>query len=87
VRRYKDEIGLHYHANPPSSPDFNPIENVWRILKQRVKSHKCETKEQLKWAIQYEWDRITLDEINSYIDTMQERMDQCVERKGLQTQY
>ena len=87
VWRYKDEIGLHYYANPPNSPDFNSIENVWRILKQRVKSHKCEMKEQLRWAIQYEWDRITLEEINQYIVTMQDRMDQAVECKGLQTQY
>lgn len=31
VRVYKRGIDLHYYANPPSSPDFNSIENVWRI--------------------------------------------------------
>lgn len=51
VRAYKQRIGLNYYANPPSSPDFNPIENMWRMLKQRVKSHKCVTKAQLKRAI------------------------------------
>ena len=41
----------------------------------------------VRWAIQYEWDRITLGDIYQYIATMQERMDQAVERKGLETQY
>jgi len=25
---------------PPSSPDLNPVENVWRILKQKLRSRK-----------------------------------------------
>ena len=25
---------------PPSSPDLNPIKNVWRILKQKLRSRR-----------------------------------------------
>jgi hypothetical protein len=34
LRLWKLEHGI---PTPPSSPDFNPIDKVWRILKQRIK--------------------------------------------------
>ncbi len=87
VRVYKEGIDLHYYANPPQSPDFNPIENVWRMLKQRVKLHRCTTKAQLKRAIMEEWDKISQRSIQNYIAEMPDRMNQCIERNGMQTQY
>ena len=45
----KIRINLDWVENwPPQSLDLNPIENVWRILKQRVKRRKPTTKEELK---------------------------------------
>ena len=52
---------------PPNSPDLNPIENVWRILKSRVKLHKAMTPKELKQAIELEWSKIELWEINECI--------------------
>ena len=38
----KKRLGIRTHPHPPSSPDLNPIEKVWRIIiKQRIKSRKC----------------------------------------------
>jgi len=63
------------------------IERIWRILKQRVKQHKCTTKEALKHAILVEWELITIEEINKEVSRMFTTMEQLVGRKGLQTQY
>ncbi|KAI9698357.1 MAG: hypothetical protein M1836_003937 [Candelina mexicana] len=44
ARHYKDEHDLDYVDHwPPNSPDLDPIENVWRALKQRIKGRdqKC----------------------------------------------
>jgi hypothetical protein len=71
VAHWKDqEACISHYANPPQSPDFSPIENVRRVLKQRVKLRKAETKEYPRVSIQEEWKKITYEEINKYIATM-----------------
>lgn len=68
ARFRKVQMKLKFIENWSSnSPDLNPIENVWRILKSRVKRHKCTTPEQLRKAIEQEWKNITLEEINECI--------------------
>ncbi len=76
---------------PSQSPDLSPIEMMWRILKSRVKLHRSSSREELKKAIQEEWDAITLNEINNYIlggkYHMNKRMNQYYGRNGYSTQY
>lgn len=89
---------------PVNSPDLNLIENVWRILKSRVKLYHVIDHKQLRKAIEKEWNTIEQWEIdecilgsfkkpgkrggskgkNCYI---QNRVDQCIERKGLFTEF
>ncbi|XP_065195344.1 uncharacterized protein LOC135826671 [Sycon ciliatum] len=33
---------------PPCSPDMNPVENVWALLKKRIIPHRCENADQLE---------------------------------------
>ena len=68
ARMVKDRMELDYiDDHPPNSLDLNPIENVWRILKSRVKLHHCKTHQELRDAIEEEWEQITLQEINECI--------------------
>jgi hypothetical protein len=80
------EIPLHER---PSSPDLNPIENVWRILKQRINQRPRfpSTLSEMKQAVQEEWDKLQPSDFNMYIDSIPERIDQLRQRKGMQTQY
>jgi transposase len=34
----KKILDIPLHSRPAQSPDLNPIENVWRIMKQRIKA-------------------------------------------------
>jgi hypothetical protein len=79
--------GFLWYANPPQSPDLNIIENLWRIIKQRIKQRKPTTVEELKQFITEEWDRITQEEINELVDSMPNRVKECVKRRGLQTPF
>jgi hypothetical protein len=98
ARMNKDEHDLDYiHDWPAKSPDLSPIENVWRILKGRVKLHAAQTVEELKKAILYEWRKITLEEINrlilgaekgKYADWhWRDRLQSVLDRNGYSTKY
>lgn len=74
---------------------ISPIENVWRILKQRVRQHCPVTKEELKKAIKIEWDALTQGEINRVVWgtakgkkwTMHDRMQAVLDNNGRMTRY
>ena len=90
MKAFKERLGIEILNDwPPSSPDFNPIENVWRVLKQRLKhrNYTITNKDQLKAAIKEEWDRLQPEEWSKYIRTMQERLKEAVRRHGLATGY
>ena len=92
MRRYKESLGINtLDGWPPSSPDFNPIENIWRLLKQRIGIRQglgpYLKVEQLKQALREEWETLTQDEIRKYISNMRERLQQAIDRDGYQTEF
>ena len=52
----KHEVPL-MKGHPPNSPDLNPIENVWKLLNDRLRRHKIHTKKALFKVAQQEWRR------------------------------
>ena len=96
VRLYKNQINLDFIDDWSAfSPDLSPIENVWRILKQRIRRHEPKTKEELKIVIETEWAKLTLKEINRVIWgtekgrkwTMHDRMQAVIDNEGRMTKY
>lgn len=88
VKHLKDELEIRWEANPPSSPDLNPIEKIWRSIKQRLKNRGVIwTPEDLKRAIQEEWDAVTIEEINRQIDTMPARVEAVSNARGGPTAF
>jgi transposase len=85
----KKRWNITYVASPPSSPDFNIIENIWRIIKSRIKAYPrpITRLDDLKEAVQKEWDRITISDIRKLVLTMKDRMKQAKERHGYATKY
>jgi hypothetical protein len=65
--QYKDAHGVKNYVHPAQSPDLNPIEAIWNIIKQRLRRRVFGSEEEIKEAIQEEWDKITMKEIRDRI--------------------
>ena len=62
-KQFCREVGLLRIIWPVQSPDLNPIENFWRIIKIRVRGrrHRIHSVEEKRVAIREEWEKLTED--------------------------
>ncbi|KAH9216023.1 hypothetical protein DL95DRAFT_254807, partial [Leptodontidium sp. 2 PMI_412] len=63
-------------------PDLNPIEACWNIIKIRIRYKVWTDLEELKRALQEEWDKITMEEIRARISEMPQRCKDLVKYSG-----
>jgi transposase len=73
AREYKDAHNVQNLVLPAQSPDINPIEGIWAIIKQRLRRRVFDLEEEIKEALQEEWDKITMEEIRHRIADMPRR--------------
>jgi transposase len=72
---------------PSCSPDLNPIENVWKILKERVHKRKPKTKDEFIRIIEDEWEKIDKNILKSLIRSMPTRIKEVIKNKGCAIMY
>jgi uncharacterized protein (DUF2267 family) len=79
-------VGIRKVDWPPNSPDFNPIEHIWTIMKIRIQTRwgaeRITTQTQMKSVLQQEWDRITIEEIDKAIAKLPIIIARCISVKG-----
>jgi transposase len=72
---------------PANSPDLNPIENLWSILKLRVFARKPKDKNDLMKIAKEEWTSISPQVVQNVIQSMPKRIRQVLDRKGEKCDY
>lgn len=96
VSKWLEEHGVTALEWPPYSPDLNPIEHLWAILKLKLNQeypHLVEMggSEQaykaLQDAIERCWAAIDQDIIDACIDSMERRVDTVLNAEGWYTKY
>jgi transposase len=80
-------VGIEVLEWPAKSPDLNPIENVWSILKQRVRKRLPKTLEELESIIYEEWWRIDDFIVSNLCGSIHSRIEKCILAHGRQIEY
>jgi transposase len=74
---------------PANSPDLNPIENVWKLLKDNVQKREVFPKNvvELKTALEEEWAKLDVSLFYEVINSMPRRIDAVLQANGGPTKY
>ena len=80
---------------PSNSPDLNPIENLWQILKTRVEKQvndmlvkkQAVTVEVFRGVIQKEWEEIDQSTYVNLVRSMPTRLNEIIEGNGNKINY
>lgn len=73
---------------PSNSPDLNPIENLWKIVKDLLRNHsRPKDKEEMIRIIQQVWDQVSQEQLQKLISSMPARMNAVIEAKGGSTRW
>ena len=72
---------------PAQSPDLNPIENLFSILKRNVGSKRFSNRDDLFSYLEDEWIRIDPKIIDNLIKSMPRRCAAVIKNKGYYTKY
>jgi transposase len=87
TQSYHTYHGVIQMTWPANSPDLNPIENVWRLLKYRVGRRFPKTEEEVRRFIEEEWAKLTVEDFDKYIKEMPARCQAVIDANGGHTKW
>lgn len=88
VTRWLADKNIEVMKWPPNSPDLNPIENLWSIMKQKVSSERFTSLEEMKKRIQNIWiHEISTELCTKLAHSMPRRVAAVLRNKGYPCKY
>ncbi|KAG0442369.1 Transposable element Tcb1 transposase [Dictyocoela muelleri] len=72
---------------PSQSPDLNPIESLWGIIKANLSKYTPKNKEELKVLILNEWNSISIETCQKLAMSFEKRAKSVFKAKGGHTKY
>ncbi len=72
---------------PANSPDLNPIENLWIIVKRKRRNKRPKNAVELKATVKETWASIPPQQCHKLITSMSCRIEAVIKAKGARTKY
>lgn len=88
VKLWLKDCEVNYFDDwPGNSPDINPIENLWSIVKRGLKAKNISSVPRLEAAIREEWNNIPAQTLRNLSESLPRRLTAVKKRKGGNTKY
>ncbi|KAK3556343.1 hypothetical protein QTP70_007099 [Hemibagrus guttatus] len=72
---------------PANSPDLNPIENLWGIVKRKMRNKRPKNADELKATVKETWASIPPQQCHKLITSMPRQIEAVIKAKGAPTKY
>ncbi|KAI0997965.1 hypothetical protein K3495_g10225 [Podosphaera aphanis] len=79
---------------PPYSPDFNPTEKVWKIMKVKIEfknpdlnGDKRRSLDQIREIVKEAWDSVSTQDLTNFIKSMHDRFQAVIDADGSPNKY
>ncbi len=72
---------------PANSPDLNPIENLWGIVKRKMRDTRPNNADELKATVKESWASIPPQQCHKLITSMPRWIEAVIKAKGAPTMY
>ncbi len=72
---------------PANSPDLNPIENLWGIVKRKMRDTRPNNADDLKATVKETWASIPPQQCHKLITSTPRRIEAVIKAKGAPTKY
>jgi hypothetical protein len=92
-KEYRAAYGIKKDDWPAGSPDLNPIENAWRMLKSALKKRwssrerRPHSAHELFIAAQEEWEALSQSKLDKLVDSLPSRVEACLKANGGHTKW
>ncbi len=72
---------------PANLPDLNPVENLWGIVKRKMRDTRPNNADELKATVKETWASIPPQQCHKLITSMPRRIEAVIKAKGAPTKY
>jgi transposase len=95
LKRWLQERGISLKSIPPYSPDLNPIEHIWALIKGRLdklyprlyEAQGRDVKKRIGDAITHCWELLKPEVFESLAESMVHRVQAVIDAEGWYTKY